>query len=210
MPVQGYFTFVLHSHIPYVRAAGRWPFGEETLHEAIAETYVPLLNALYDLVDAGMQPRLTIGITPILLEQIADADVAAHFELYVQEKMALAEADMARFAQEGNKRFLDLARFYHGWYSNVLQSFQERYDGDLVGAFRRLQDGGYLDILTSAATHGYLPLMERAPPSTASSKWGGTPRRGVLAERRAACGCQSAAIARPTTPAPASPTSSPV
>ena len=161
MPVQGYFTFVLHSHIPYVRAAGRWPFGEETLHEAIAETYVPLLNALYDLVDAGMQPRLTIGITPILLEQIADADVAAHFELYVQEKMALAEADIARFAQEGNERFAGLARFYHDWYSNVLQSFQERYGSDLVGAFRRLQDGGYLDILTSAATHGYLPLMER-------------------------------------------------
>ena len=48
MPL-GSFTFVLHSHIPYVRKAGRWPHGEEMLHEVMAETYVPLLGALFDL-----------------------------------------------------------------------------------------------------------------------------------------------------------------
>jgi len=39
----GYFSFVLHSHLPYIRRAGRWPHGEEMLHEALAETYLPLL-----------------------------------------------------------------------------------------------------------------------------------------------------------------------
>jgi len=73
----GAFTFVLHSHLPYVRKAGRWPHGEEMVHEAIAETYVPLLNALFDLKEAGYEPRLTIGITPILMEQLSDPDVTA-------------------------------------------------------------------------------------------------------------------------------------
>jgi len=45
---RGAFTFVLHSHLPYCRQAGRWPHGEEWLHEALAETYLPLLMALYD------------------------------------------------------------------------------------------------------------------------------------------------------------------
>ena len=49
----GGFTFVLHSHLPYARQAGMWPHGEEWVHEAIAETYLPLLNALYDLKEEG-------------------------------------------------------------------------------------------------------------------------------------------------------------
>jgi len=159
--MKGAFTFVLHSHLPYVRKAGRWPHGEEMLHEAIAETYIPLLNALFDLKGEGCTPRLTIGLTPILLEQLADPEVLAHFELYVLEKLALVEADIQRHREKGSAHLLYLAEFYLNWYQNILQSFTERYKRNLVAAFRQLQDEGNLDILTSAATHGYLPLMER-------------------------------------------------
>ena len=40
---------VLHTHMPYVEGFGTWPFGEEWLWEAIATSYLPLL----DLLDAG-------------------------------------------------------------------------------------------------------------------------------------------------------------
>ena len=33
---------------------------------------------------------------------------------------------------------------------------------DVVGGFRRLRESGSIDVLTCAATHGYLPLMRRA------------------------------------------------
>jgi 1,4-alpha-glucan branching enzyme len=161
MMKKGAFTLVLHSHLPYVRKAGRWPHGEEMVHEAVAETYVPLLDALYDLKDEGYEPKLTIGLTPILLEQLADSDVLAHFELYLQEKLTLIEADIERHEEADHGHLLYLARFYHDWYRGILQAFQERFSRDLVGAFGRLQDEGNLDIVTSAATHGYLPLMER-------------------------------------------------
>lgn len=160
MPL-GSFTFVLHSHIPYVRKAGRWPHGEEMLHEVMAETYVPLLDALFDLKRDGIEPHLTLGLTPILLEQLADADVRDHFELYLEERLALAEADIARHELNRAERLLRLARWYRDWYANVLASFRDRYARDLVGAFKRLSDAGNLDILTSAATHGYLPLFDR-------------------------------------------------
>jgi 1,4-alpha-glucan branching enzyme len=157
----GYFTFVLHSHIPYVRQAGRWPFGEETLHEVMAETYIPLLNALYDLVSEGVSPRLTLGLTPILLEQLADPLVLTHFELYLSEKLELVGMDVARHSASGDRPLHDLAIYYQKWYEYILDSFVNRYKRDLVGAFRRLRAQGHLDILTSAATHGYLPLMDR-------------------------------------------------
>jgi len=158
---KGAFAFVLHSHLPYVRRAGRWPHGEEMLHEAMAETYVPLLNALFELKAEGCQPRLTIGLTPILLEQMSDPDVLDHFELYVQERLALVGADIKRHKENDGGHLLYLAEFYRDWYQSILESFRDRYGRDLVSAFRRLQDEGNLDILTSAATHCYLPLMER-------------------------------------------------
>jgi 1,4-alpha-glucan branching enzyme len=131
------------------------------LHEVMAETYVPLLDALNDLKRDGIEPRLTIGLTPILLEQLADADVRDHFELYLEERLALAEADITRHESNRAERLLRLAQWYRDWYANALASFRDRYARDLVGAFKQLSDAGNLDILTSAATHGYLPLLDR-------------------------------------------------
>lgn len=157
----GYFTFVLHSHLPYVRLAGRWPHGEEMVHQAIAETYIPLLNALNDLKADGYNPRLTIGLTPILLEQLSDADIRSHFDMYVEERLTLIEADLARFEAEGSSHLAYLAGYYRDWYGTIRDSFRNRYGRDLVGAFAALQKAGNLEVITSAATHSYLPLLSR-------------------------------------------------
>src|SRR5690606_19190613 len=39
------------------------------------------------------------------------------------------------------------------------RKFTYEYGRDLPGAFRRFQESGHLEIIASAATHGYLPLM---------------------------------------------------
>jgi 1,4-alpha-glucan branching enzyme len=158
---KGAFTFVLHSHLPYCRMAGRWPHGEEWLHEAASETYLPLLNALYDLKEGGYPIKLTIGLTPVLAEQLADPLVLDHFELFLEEKIGAAEGDVARFQRVGESHLEYLAAFFRGWYRNILDTFRNRFGRDVVGAFKKLQDEGYLEIITSAATHGYLPLLSR-------------------------------------------------
>jgi len=156
---KGAFTLVLHSHLPYCRLAGRWPHGEEWLHEAISETYVPLLDALYDLRAEGLPFKLTIGLTPVLTEQLADATVLEHVVLFLKDKIAAADADIPRFQAEGDPQMTYLATFYRGRHQHVLATLQERLGGSIVGAFKRLQDEGYVEIITSAATHGYLPLL---------------------------------------------------
>ena len=157
----GAFTFVLHSHLPYARQAGMWPHGEEWVHEAIAETYVPLLDALNDLAEEGVAFKLTIGITPILAEQLSDPLIVDHFIHYAAERAAWAAKDVTRFEETGDTALRDLARYYHHWYARHLTSFRDRYNKDLIGAFKKLQDAGYIQIATSAATHGYLPLLSR-------------------------------------------------
>jgi len=158
---KGAFTFVLHSHLPYCRMAGRWPHGEEWLHEAASETYLPLLNALYDLKEGGYPFKLTIGLTPVLAEQLADPLVLDHFQLYLEQNIEAAQDDIERFQKADESHLEYLATFFRDWYSNILATFRDRFGRDIVGAFKKLQDEGYLEIITSAATHGYLPLLSR-------------------------------------------------
>ncbi len=159
----GAFTFVLHTHLPYARLAGRWPHGEEWIHEAASETYVPLLATLNDLLEEGVKFHLTLGITPVLAEQLADPDVLEHFEQYLDDRIALATSDMAYFeaAETANAEMRKLAEWYRNWFTNVKDTFQKRFNRDIIGGYRRLQDAGCIEIITSAATHAYLPLLGR-------------------------------------------------
>lgn len=141
--------------------AGRWPHGEEWIHEAASETYIPLLNALYDLKDQKLPARLTIGLTPILIEQLADPDVCEHFDAYLDEKIKAARNDIERFEKEEELHLAYLAHFYTDWYEDIKRSFDERYNRNIVGAFRTLQDEGMVEVITCGATHGYLPLLSR-------------------------------------------------
>ena len=119
----------------------------------MAETYIPLLEALVDLYEAGVHAKVTVGITPVLAEQLSDALVIQHFEEYLQQEIDAATEEVARFQKSGEQHFLYLAHFYLDWYRHTLQTFQERFGRDIVGGFRRLQDAGVVEILTSASTH---------------------------------------------------------
>lgn len=156
----GSFSLVLHSHLPYYRKAGMWPFGEENLYEAIAETYIPLLNACEELRAEGIAAKLTIGITPVLAEQLADEHLKAGYEQYIADILERIEKDQAIYAETDDPR-RELAAYYHGWYSEKLTDFQARYKRDLLAAFKALQDAGSIEIITSAATHGFSPLLSR-------------------------------------------------
>ncbi len=157
---RGFFSFVLHGHIPYCRKAGVWPFGEEWVLEAMAETYIPLLNLLYELRDSEKDYKLTMGFTPVLLEQLSDEYMIERFQEYAQSRIRLAREDVKRFESCNDGMLKDLASFYEEYYVSILETFQEKFNKDLVGAFRRLQDDGVLEIIASVATHGYLPLMD--------------------------------------------------
>ncbi len=175
---RGYFALVLHAHLPYVLSHGNWPHGTDWLVEAAAETYIPLLNVFRRLIGEGLSPRVTVGITPILAEQLADDRFRQEFVSYLHLKQAVAQDDEAEFTRRGENRLADLAHFWWRYYEDIERDFTERYNSDVVGAFRQLQDEGHIEIMTSSATHGYLPLLSR------DTSVQGQVRLGVASYRR--------------------------
>lgn len=159
--IVGSFTFVLHAHLPYVTAHGRWPHGTDWLNEAAAETYLPLLNVLDRLIAEGHAPRVTLGITPILTEQLADPAFREEFKGYLAQKIEAAGADQKEFKKTGQEEMRKVAKYWEEVYTTRLQDFTDDYGENLVGAFRDLQEKGTIEIITCAATHGYLPLLGR-------------------------------------------------
>ncbi|WP_010477539.1 1,4-alpha-glucan branching protein [Thermococcus zilligii] len=153
--MRGHFAFVLHTHIPYVRKHGKWPFGEEWVFEAISETYVPLLMELERLVDSGIQFGLVINVTPVLAEQLADDYMKSEFEKYMERKLRAMEEDLksGKYDEKAVSHMLN--------YFRKVYSYWKAINGDILGKLRELQDKGYIEVITSAATHGYLPLLGR-------------------------------------------------
>ncbi|USS40234.1 glycoside hydrolase family 57 protein [Thermococcus aggregans] len=155
--VRGYFTFVLHTHIPYVRKHGKWPFGEEWVFEAISETYIPLLMEFERLRKKGVKFQLVIGITPILAEQLADEYMKREFEKYMERKLKAMHQDLEKYDDEKLKHAISyMIEYFTGIYE-----YWKSINGDILGVLKRLQDEGYIEIIASGATHGYLPLLER-------------------------------------------------
>ncbi|WP_457631729.1 1,4-alpha-glucan branching protein domain-containing protein [Oceanithermus sp.] len=173
------FVLVLHAHMPYVRAHGVWPFGEETLYEVMAETYLPLARALDRLWADGVPAPLTLGITPILAEQLRDGEVRRGFAAYAEDRLARAERDLERYA---GGELEASARFQARFWEETAAAFAG-YGGDLVGAFVRAQERGQIELITSSATHGYSPLLGYPEALAAQVRTGvHTYRRHVGAE----------------------------
>ena len=89
---------MLHSHLPYVLSHGKWPHGMDWLNEAAAETYIPMLQAFDRLISEGISPKVTVGITPVLTEMLADeAFNTQEFPDYLDQKIEAAKIDAAEF-----------------------------------------------------------------------------------------------------------------
>src|SRR5437660_1126877 len=159
----GYFSLVLHAHLPFVRHAEHEKFLEESwLFEAITESYLPLLQILEGWRRDGMEARITLTLTPTLCAMLLDPLLKERYARHLRDLIALSEKEVQRTLLE--KPFHELAHFYFERLSTV-RNFYEAVDGDLVNAFRRFQDLGQLEIVTSAATHALLPLLANHPPS---------------------------------------------
>jgi len=157
--IKGKLIVVLHSHLPYVISHGKWPHGMDWLNEAAAETYVPLLQVFEKLVGEGISPGVTLGITPVLSEMLADDTFKEEFAEYLDRKIEAAARDAGEFHRVGDTELHEIAVMWEDFYSGIKDFFTGHLGSDIVGAFRRLQDGGHIEVITCAATHGYLPLL---------------------------------------------------
>jgi 1,4-alpha-glucan branching enzyme len=148
------------------------------LNEAAAETYIPLVEAFRR---AGSRRKgkvgVTIGVTPILAEQLADDRFKASFVEYLDVKIAAAEENRQQFEQVDDGHKASLAVMWRDYYEQKKRMFTDELDGDIPGALRKLQEQGTIEIITCAATHGYLPLLSRDECVRAQLKLGASTYR---------------------------------
>ncbi len=157
----GYLALVLHAHLPFVRhPESDFVLEEEWLFEAIIETYVPLITMFEGLKQDGVDFKLTMSMTPPLVSMLRDPLLQDRFDEHFSKLEALIEMEVERNEHNGHLQYL--AEHYAKEFTHVRQVW-EKYDRDLVKAFKQFQDSNNLEIITCGATHGYLPLMKMYP-----------------------------------------------
>ena len=157
------FALILHAHLPFVRHPEHENFLEEDwLFEAITETYLPLLRLMRRLVDDGVGFKLTMSLTPTLCAMLRDELLQERYLRHLERLIGLAEQETER-----NRHDTQLARIVSLLRSSFSPQPREFFDEtlrrDIVRAFRELQDAGCLEIIASAATHAFLPLLQDFP-----------------------------------------------
>jgi 1,4-alpha-glucan branching enzyme len=150
-------AIVLHGHLPWIHHPAYEDFLEEDWYfEALAETYLPILAMLDGLREDRIPARLSVGLTPPLLEMFRAESLRLKADRFLLRRRELAEQEVARLKDD--EEFAGTALHY-------LKRFQALWDlwtskgRDLIEAFRSHQDEGRIEILASCATHAVLPLV---------------------------------------------------
>lgn len=151
----GSLALVLHAHLPYVRSGEPGSLEEDWYFQALQECYLPLLAVLERAAADPLQsPRLTLGLSPTLLALLSDGRLNRRFLPWIDQRIHL----LPLAPQENRQAVAHLG----DQLATVRQQWQA-CGGNLLPRFRRLQEEGVLDLLTCAATHGYLPLLRDSP-----------------------------------------------
>jgi len=155
---KGYLCLVLHGHLPYVRHPEHEDFLEEDwLYEGITETYVPLISVFEKLLEDKVDFRMTMSLSPTLISMLSDPLLQERYSRHLSKLIELAHREIERTTWQS--RFQNLAIMYLNNFCKVREIF-EKYNRNLVNAFKNFQDLGKIEIVTCGATHGYFPLMD--------------------------------------------------
>jgi 1,4-alpha-glucan branching enzyme len=137
-------AIVLHTHMPYVEGFGTWPFGEEWLWEAIATSYLPLLDVLHE-----HPGRVTLSLTPVLCDQLQAPGALERCLSFLRE--IRPESHRLDIEAEDDPAVAAALERSAAAYVAAADALERR--GDLVAAFAPHA------AWTSAATHAVLPLL---------------------------------------------------
>ena len=162
--MKGYFALVLHAHLPFVRHPEHEKFLEENwLFEAITETYIPLIQIMDGWLRDGMDTRLTLTLSPTLCSMLLDPLLQDRYQRHLDGLIELAEKEIHRTHWDQRLSTAGAGCITIGSPTPATPDFA--YGRNLVGAFRKFQEQGKLEIITCAATHALLPLLASHPPS---------------------------------------------
>ncbi len=155
---KGFLGIVLHAHLPFVRHPEYDSFFEEIwLFEAITECYVPFIRTLQRLQVDQVRSRLTLSLSPPLITMLADPLLQSRYLRHINQQIELAKKEVNRTRKQPKLNYL--ARCYVRWFIDTRNIFENQYQCQLLTAFQEFKQSGQLELITCAATHGFMPLL---------------------------------------------------
>jgi len=151
----GQLAIVLHAHLPYVRKNEKNSLEEDWLFQAILECYIPLLQAIESSKKENpLNTKLTISLSPTLLSLLDNKQIQETFPGWIKTRNEF----LKELPQEEKNASTFLMNNLNDKYL-----YWQKCSGNLIEKFKVLNNSGNLDILTCAATHGYLPILRENP-----------------------------------------------
>jgi len=161
-------SLVLHSHIPFIprlessSVTGNPGLpGEEVLFESLSETWLPLLE-LFDRLDRDMVPfRLGLSLSPICCHILSDMTFINHYLEYLDRQIEFGRLEIRRARKKDAKK--RLAAFYRNRFKEHQAFLLDRWEKNILKALAYYQRRGRLELLTTGATHAFLPFYTAYP-----------------------------------------------
>ncbi|MDR2109852.1 MAG: DUF1957 domain-containing protein [Spirochaetaceae bacterium] len=155
-------SIVLNGHLPFVRHPERPRAREERwFFEALSGTYLPLLE-VFDRLDADHIPfRMGISLSPTLCHMLRDEVLLRRYLDYTDRQIEFGVRELERTANDPPLN--RLARLFYDAAVDKRVLFTGRYGGNILGIFDYYQKKGRIELLTTAATHGFLPFYVNYP-----------------------------------------------
>jgi 1,4-alpha-glucan branching enzyme len=166
----GHVALLLHAHLPYVRHPEHArPLEERWLHEALIESYLPIVDVLDRLGNEGIHAPFTLSLSPTLLAMLGDDEHRARFVDHLARLQRLAarllRGDGIDSATLDAAGCLGAALPFAAARLAEVRAIWDRLGGDVVGALVRHADAGRIELVTTTATHAYLPGLIPSPAS---------------------------------------------
>ena len=161
--MKGHFVLVLHAHLPFVRHPKEKDILEERwLMEAMLETYLPLLRTFSRLEESQVAWKMTMSFSPPLVAMLRDEYLQKKYDLYIENLLDLLGKEKKRNIYDPHLSYL--TEYYE---KNILELHKifDRNQKNILNEFKKHFEKGNLEIITTPATHGFLPLMESEPSS---------------------------------------------
>lgn len=158
----GYLSIVLHAHLPYVRHPDAERCLEEVwLFEALTECYLPLLEVFEGWIEDKIPGRMALSLSPPLLHMLADTTMRLRYVQHLERLIELSAREVKRL--EDDPVLLGLAQHYQAHFEQTLHRYRDVYQTDVLVAFASVERAGVVELMTTAATHGFLPLLQHQP-----------------------------------------------
>jgi 1,4-alpha-glucan branching enzyme len=164
---RGALLLVLHAHLPYVRHTGaELPLASDWLPEAVAGTYLPLLEVLERLAEDAIPVRFTLSVSPTLLSMLVDPLLRQQVGTRLVQQRELWEREVHRTAKDA--ALGPVARYHRDRLRHLVHRWEEHHRGSLLEALVHAEREGQVLLVTSAATHAFLPLLRHLEEALAA------------------------------------------